>query len=235
MFLFEVIFPGSIAIAVNELYGKPVSYKILAKYVAQNHGEEIEGDNENLNPVQCIGGSAVSGLYNGGLFIITGETEVVGRMNIKSQKKVVLGIPEKYKEVDSKEQFDEEKKNLGKFLKTGKKYGSTIAYKILHQGLPAMKDTDLKPMGNIIYEYRFYMGSIKNCSYVYAPMIGITNNLKFLKEKRLVDVLSISSIGPTVFAITDNTKPVIEAFEKQGLTTTVTEVDNKRYKVVNKH
>ena len=226
---------SSAAAAVNELYGRPVSFKRLARYVAQNHGEEIDGDNKNLNPVQCIGGSAVSGLYSGGLFVITGETVVVGKMNVDSTKKVVLGIPKEYKEVDSKSQFDEEKRNLDKFLNTGKKHGPIIAYKILHHGLPAMKNNNLGPMGDIIYEYRFHMGSIKNCSYVYPPMVDITNNFRFLKEKKLVDILAISSIGPTVFAITDDIKPIIKAFGEQGLNTMVTEIENERYQVLKKH
>jgi predicted sugar kinase len=225
---------SGVATAINEIYGSPVTHEKLARYVAQNHGEEIDRDNENLNPVQCIGGSAVSGLYSGGLFVITGETVVVGKMDISADKKVVLGIPKNYKEVDSKSQFDEEKKNLDKFLKTGKKYGSLIAYKILHQGLPSMKLNNLKPMGDIIYEYRFNMGSIKNCSYVYPPMVEITNNLRSLKEKQLVDVLAISSIGPTIFAITNNTFPVLIAFKEQGLETRITEIENDRYKVLSK-
>ncbi len=78
------------------------------------------------------------------------------------------------------------------------------------------------------------MGSIKNCSYAYPPIVNITNNLKFLKEEKLVDVLAISSVGPIVFAITNDTKPVTEAFEKQGLITTITEVENEHYKVLEK-
>lgn len=223
---------AGVAAAINEFYGNPISPRQLIKYVAQNHGEEIDGNNRELNPVQCIGGSAVSGMLNGGLFVITGESEVITSMKIPKKKKVVLGIPSDFRDSDSKEQFDKEKNNLDKFLKTGKKFGPTIAYRFLHYAIPGMMVGDLKPLSDLIYEYRFKMGSIKNCSYVYPPMVPIAKKLAFLKEEGLAEVLSISSVGPTFFAITENSKKVRDVFKSNGLRTIETSISNKKYRVL---
>lgn len=225
---------AGVAAAINELYGNPISDSDLVKYVAQNHGEEIDGKDDYLNPVQCIGGSAVSGIMDGGLFVIAGESEVIGKMDIPASMKVVLGIPKDFEDVDSDKQFDEEKKNLKKFLKTGQKYGPTIAYRLLHEVLPSLKNNQLKAIGDLIFDYRFKMGSIQNCSYVYPPMVELAEKLKFLKEKNVVDVLAISSVGPAFFAITDNVKKVQNEFEKHNLSTIVTEISNSKYKILNK-
>lgn len=222
---------AGVAAAINELYGNPISERDLVKYVAQNHGEEIDGQNEYLNPVQCIGGSAVSGIMNGGLFIIAGESEVIGKADISNSKKVVIGIPRDFEDIDSDKQFNEEKKNLKRFLRTGQKYGPIIAYRLLHNVLPSLRDGDLKTLGDLIFDYRFKMGSIKNCSYVYPPMVDLANKLKVLKKKKIVDVLAISSVGPAFFAITENTEAVKAIFEENNLSTIVTEISNDKYRV----
>src|SRR5258708_5440577 len=61
---------ASVACAINELYGRPILDRDLVKYLAQNHGEEIDGRDDYINPVQCIGGSVACGSYSGGLGII---------------------------------------------------------------------------------------------------------------------------------------------------------------------
>ena len=93
---------AGVAVAINELYGNPIKLDLLAKYVAQNHGEEISGNDNELIPVQCIGGSAIGGFFNGGLKIITGETCLIKSMYVPKKYKVVIGFPKDFKERDSK-------------------------------------------------------------------------------------------------------------------------------------
>ncbi|NJK71183.1 MAG: hypothetical protein HC932_02915 [Thermales bacterium] len=88
---------------INELYGNPISAQNLVKYSAQNHGEEIDKDDESLIPVQCIGGSAASGLFNGSVLILAGESEVVTNIAIEKKYKVLIGIPKDYTPKDSEE------------------------------------------------------------------------------------------------------------------------------------
>jgi len=44
------------------------------------------------------------------------------------------------------------------------------------------------------------MGSIDNCSYAYPKLVQLASRLAFLKTK-VVDILSISSVGPSFFAV----------------------------------
>jgi len=223
---------AAVACAINEIYGRPINDVTLVRYLAQNHGEEIENDENFINPVQCIGGSAAAGIFEGGLLIIAGDSCVVKTMNILSCYQVIIGIPSDFKQEDSMTMLRKEIKNLKKFKKTGEKFGPQIAYNILHKVLPSMEKGDLATIGDVIYDYRFNMGSIKNCSFVYPKLVSLTNKLAFLKKKGITDVLSISSVGPGIFAITKNKNRCLEVFKKVGLKTITTKIENNKYKIV---
>ncbi|MCE9628723.1 MAG: hypothetical protein K8Q91_01880 [Candidatus Vogelbacteria bacterium] len=208
---------ASVSVAINELYGKPIDDKELVRYCAQNHGEEIDGNDEELVPVQSIGGSAAAGLVSGGMQVLAGESVVIKNMNISDEYSVVIGIPKDYVPLDAKESLDKELSALDGFLNTGKVYGKEIAYNILHDGLPAMECGNLIPFGNIIFEYRFNMGSINNCSFCYPPIMNIAEKISFLKHDGYADVLSLSSVGPGFFAITKDPDFCTKTFESLGM------------------
>ena len=225
---------SSVACAINEAYGNPIDGNSLIKYLAQNHGEEIDGDISYLNPVQCIGGSAAAGICNSGLILLAGESVPIAKMNIPHEYRIVLGIPKDLDDLDSSILMKKEMQCLNKFIKTGKKYGKVIAYNILHKMLPAMIEGDLKTVGDIIYEYRFEMGSIKNCSFTYKKLPKLCNELSFLKKGNVVEVLSISSVGPAIFAVTKNPDICKKSFNAKGLKTFCFCINNNGYKVIKK-
>jgi len=225
---------AGVASAINELFGNPISPSNLIQYLAQNHGEEIDGDSKNLNPVQCIGGSAAAGLFKGGLLILAGESRVIATMNISNTYKVVIGIPKDYIEFDSKILLEKEMTNFDKFMETGKTFGPTLAYNLLHYGLPSMVGGDLKPIGKIIFDYRFNMGSIKNCSYCYPQMVDLASKLAPLFLNGNADVLALSSVGPAFFAITKKQDMCASLFEKNNLNTIITDLENGTYTIINK-
>ena len=223
---------AGVAAAINELFGKPISAETLIRYLAQNYGEEIDGDLEHLNPVQCIGGSAASGLTKGGVLVLAGENTVIATGKINEEYTVLIGIPNDYMFGDSKLQFEEEKENLGSFLECGEKYRYEIAYNILHYFLPEMFAQDVKTMGDVIWDYRYNKGSINNCSYTYPKLPDLMDKLMFLKKEGYAEVLAISSVGPAIFAITQNANKCIEAFEKYDIRTISTKIHNDTYKIV---
>ncbi len=225
---------ASVACAINELYGKPVKAKDLVQYTAQNHGEEIDGDEEKISPVQCIGGSSAGGQYEGALMVLAGESRVIGTMNVDESYKVLIGLPKDFVELDAKILLAKELEVMDKFINCGKIYGPTIAYKILHFVLPAMIEGDLKTVGDLLYEYRFEMGSIENCSYCYPPLTALCNRLAFLKKEGIVDLLSISSVGPAIVAVTKNVVACRKAFEKENLNIYEFNPENRSYIVEEK-
>ena len=225
---------AGVANAINEIYGNPVTPSQMVKYLAQNHGEEIDGDENNINPVQCIGGSAACGTFGGGVVIIAGENTVVKTANINKDYKIVIGIPKNFKYPDSKYLMDKEIENLPKFMACGKKYGPKIAYKMFHDCLPALENGNIKPLGDLIFDYRWNMGSIDNCSFVYPPINKIAKDIVFLKLDGYADVLALSSVGPGFFAITKDPKVCEKAFKKEGMNTYKTTIHNGKYMVIEK-
>jgi len=223
-----------VACAINELFGRPISPADLLQYLAQNHGEEIDNQPNLLNPVQCIGGSAAAGLYKGALLVLAGQSRVIKSMNLKGNYQVIIGIPKDFKELDSKLLLKKELSVIDNFLKCGKKYGPIIAYKVLHLVLPAMAEGDLTTIGDVVFDYRFKMGSIKNCSYAYPGLVDLTNRLAFLKTKGLVDLLSISSVGPAIIAVAKNISYAQKAFTKERLKILITKPENSAYKILEK-
>lgn len=223
---------AAVAASINELYGNPISAHDLIKYLAQNHGEEIDGDEKNLQRVQCIGGSAAAGLVHGGMITLAGVGVPVATMRIAKDRKVVIGIPRDFIAPDAKTLMRKERQHMSAFVKTGKKYGATIAYHILHTTLPAMREGNLKVASRIIFTYRFKYGSIKNCSFVYPRMNQIAQSIQGLFTREDVDTLSLSSVGPAFFAITTNQTQCRTAFEKAGMRVFVTKINNDGYKVL---
>ncbi len=224
---------AGVSAAINELYGSPIEKSDLNKYVAQNHGEEIDGDEENIQQVQCIGGSAASGYYNAGLIVLAGESIVVAQMKIDSSYKVVIGIPEDFVPMDSREMMELEEKNLDKFVQTGEKYGPEIAYRMLHEAMPGLVSGDMSRMGDLIFDYRFKMGSIDNCSFIYPRMNDIAKKIAYLKDK-VTPVLSLSSVGPAFFAVSKHSDKIVAEFRKNGMNVIITEIENNKYKSLRK-
>src|SRR3989344_1874130 len=223
---------AGVASAINELYGSLIPPQILLRYLAQNHGEEIEANNEYLCSIQCLGGAAAAGLFKAGMMIIAGENTIIATSTIPLKYKVVIGIPKDYAPLDSKKLLELEIKNIHKFVNTGEKMGDKIAYNVLHKMLPAMINGDLSSIGDVIYDYRFNMGSIDNCSFSYPKVAELAKKLSLLKKKGLAPILSLSSVGPSFFVITEHVTDCKNYFEKFGLSTIVTNIENNGYKII---
>ncbi len=223
---------ASVACAINELYDKPIKRDDLLQYLAQNHGEEINNHDDMLSPVQCIGGSAAAGLFDGGMIVLAGKSRVIASMKIDGNYKAVIGIPKDFKELDAQTLLYRETKIFDKVIECGKKFGNSIAYNCLHNVLPAMAEGDISAIGDFIFDYRYNMGSIAYCSYTYDKLLSIAKKVAFLKRKGIVDILSISSVGPAFFAITKNYKTCKENFENVNLKTYIADIENDTYKIL---
>lgn len=220
---------ASVAAAINEIYGCPISDIELITYLAQNHGEEIDGDSGHLQHVQCIGGSAASGLTSGGMVILAGNSVPIAKMDISPDHTVIIGIPNGFSPPDAEELMRLEIENMSKFIATGKKFREKIGYRVTHETLPSMVLGNLRLASKLIFDYRFDYGSIRNCSFVYPEVIRIAEKLRRLYERGLVDTLALSSVGPAFFAITKNTEECIALFEENDLRVLTSKISNERY------
>jgi len=208
---------AAVAAAINELYGRPIDLAHLRQYVAQNHGEEIDGDENHLMPVQCLGGSAAAGMCRGSVLIIAGKSSVISAANLDEKYQIVIGVPRDFTEMDAKIALQEEVKHFPDFARTGHEYGPIIAYRLVHECLPALSHNDIRPLGELIFDYRFRMGSIKNCAFMYPRIIDIANELEELKKEGKATILGLSSVGPAMFAVTEYVPECVEKFEAVGL------------------
>lgn len=222
---------ASVASAINEIYGNPISPTGLVRYLAQNHGEEIDDNDELLQHVQCIGGSAASGLIRGGMKILAGQSVPIASMDIDSSYTVLIGIPEDFVAPDALTLMELEVANMNNFVKTGDAYRDKIGYRVTHEVLPAMVEGKLREASRLLFDYRFDYGSIRNCSFVYPRVNTIAENIRYLYEDGIVDTLALSSVGPAFFAITKDSKACKDAFLENELEVMETHIVNDGYEV----
>lgn len=232
---------SAVAAAINELYGCPIENNELIKYLASNHGEEIsDNDKENLKVVQCIGGGATNGLTEEGVIIIAGKSTTIAKL--KYEGEVLIGVPKDFVQKDAKVLMELEEQNLWKFKKTGDQYAEKIAYNLLHKALPDLVNGSIKELADIVYEYRFNMGSNENCSFVYDGLVELGNELRCLYENSECEFLALSSVGPAFFVIVKNSNQKENCIKKMrelnlniiesSICNTTYLVNNKKYRKV---
>ena len=152
-----------------------------------------------MKVVQCIGGGATNGLTEEGIIIIAGKSTTIAK--IKYESDVLIAFPNDFVQKDAKVLMELEEKNLWKFKKTGEEYANKIAYNLLHKALPGMANGSIKELADIVFDYRFNMGSNENCSFVYDGLMKISNEIRKLYEEENCEFLALSSVGPAFFAI----------------------------------
>ena len=109
--------------------------------------------------------------------------------------------------------------------------GKEIAYRLVHEVMPGLGNGDLSKSKELIFDYRWDMESIKNCSFVYPGLVELAERMRPLKNDSKVQILSLSSVGPGFFALTTDTDYVEEKFKELGLRTITTTIHNGAYSV----
>lgn len=222
---------ASVASAINELFSCPLDAASLSRLCTQNHGEEVDSDPSKITPVQCLGGSVIGGNYEGGLMIVAGRATPIFTMQIPSDLSVVIGVPQDYKHPDSAELMKQETENMEGFISSGQTYAREIAYNLVHDVIPDLVEGSLKSCKELIYQYRWNMGSIKNCSFALPRIVDIAEELRKYQHDEEIEIFSLSSVGPGFFALTTNPKKVVKDFHKLNMRTFVTTIYNDTYKI----
>ena len=210
---------AAVAAAVNELYGCPVTAHGLVKFLALNHGEEIDGEEHRLLPVQCLGGSAAAGLIPGAVQVIAGAHVPLLQAGLPEDVHIVLGMPRNPLIRDARASLAAEALHFDAFTTTGRTHGPEIAYRLLHDAWPALADGDLRPLGSLLFDYRFRMGSLANCAFSHPDLLATGKKVEHIFTDRLAEVLTLSSVGPTFAALTRTPEACEQAFADAGLDT----------------
>lgn len=150
--------------------------------------------------------------------------------------KIIIGVPKDFELKDANYLMEKEEENLYKFKKTGELYSEKIAYELLHRALPGIANESIKELADIVFDYRFNMGSIDNCSFVYPDMVVQAKEIRKLYENNKCEFLSLSSVGPAYFAIVKNGEQLEECskvFKDLNMNIMISEVNNETYIVNN--
>ena len=205
--------------AINQLFGNHMPKHLMLQYLAQNHGEEISGQAEMLMPVQCIGGSAAAGLYPADMLLITGKNTVIFQRLLPLGYTWILGWPENFVSPDAQTAMEREMESLEKFEEIGRKYKQKIAWRILHELLPAATQGDFLKVGDVIEWYRYDLGSIDACSFSWPSLRQIANEVLRLRHEGHADIVTISSVGPACCVLTRNPDICKQYMDQLGLMT----------------
>jgi predicted sugar kinase len=197
-----------------------------------NHGEEVDGSDSDLIQVQSVGGSGICGHFSGGIIVNAGKAVPIFRANLPKTYKVIIGIPKSFTHPDSNELMNKELDNMSGFQNTGKEFGGLIAYRLINEAIPGIIQKDYKPCKDLIFDYRWDMGSIKNCSFVCPEIIEIAEKLRPLKNNKDIKFISLSSVGPGFFIITEKPDLAKGIFEKLNMSVLETDIYSDKYKVV---
>lgn len=217
----------AVAAGINKLYGSPISRAQLLKYLTQNYGEEINGDDKRLVQIQSIGGGAATALYGGGMVAIAGESVVINRSRIPKKFSFVFGIPSSYKKYDAKTMIEKEEAIFPKMKRASRSHAYEISWYVLHRLLPAMKDGDLMRLGDIIHKVKFEFGSLENDRHLWPDMYDILIQLARDRKKENIEILSYSCSGPLIYALTTKPESAQNMFEEFDLDTFLSAADNK--------
>lgn len=223
-----------VAAAINELFGGPVQPLDLIHYMVSNHGEEVDGSAEGLIQVQSVGGSGICGHFVGGIIVNAGKAVPIFRANLPKTYKVVIGIPKSFSHPDSNELMNKELDNMTGFQNTGKEFGGLVAYRLINEVIPGIIQKDYKPCKDLIFDYRWDMGSIKNCSFVCPEIVDIAEKLRPLKNDKDVIFLSLSSVGPGFFIITEKPEKAERIFESLDMFVFTSDIYNDKYQIIEK-
>jgi len=222
------------AAAVNELFGNPLGALELARFCSHNYGEEIDEDKERLVSVQSIGGSAMCGLLRGGLLIVSGEAVPIYSAELDESLQVVIGVPSDYRPLDAEELIRAEVDNIKGFQDSGEKHAQEVAYRLVHKVLPGLVLGDVNPCKDLIFDFRWNMGSVRNCSFAYPGIVDLAESLRDLGEDERATIIAPSSVGPAFFSLTKDPEYITHRFSELDMKTFTTNIHNGRYIVQEK-
>jgi len=223
---------ASVMAAINALYHHPIAPLTLVRYAAQNHGEEIDNDDEHLYPVQCIGGSAICGHFKGGLQVVAGAATPIFLMHLPDDLSVIIALPPHHSSADAAELMMAEEAMFESFDQAGIQYSQEIAYRMIHEVLPGLVKYDLEPCKQLVYDYRWKMGSIRNCAFSHPQLMHFASLIEPLVNDDEVHLLSLSSVGPVFFALTTAPDRIMTYLNTLGFSTMRTEVYNETYSII---
>jgi beta-RFAP synthase len=210
--------------ALNVAVGSPLNSEEIRLLIGHNYVEETEDGRVTLGFETGVGPAAAT---YGGMVITGDELALVYRHTFAVDKNVFVIIPPTMVSSAGRTEFDllmNRARNLDYQDRELK------AYLLLMDLIPALEKSDLKKIGDIIWEIEF-RGSKR--AEVEHHGFEIYYNMSLLRESGL-EFVGMSSVGPSIAIVTEKTRDEIAKLVLPlGLTIAIeTKVDNTGLRIV---
>jgi predicted sugar kinase len=157
-----------------------------------------------------MGAAAAVGLFGGGMLVLSGNAAVVARMPVPETHCFVIATTRLGQNSDAATQLSEDIRTYEELRRFSTSARFEIAYDVLNSMLPAMLVGNLREIGEVIVRHRLSDNQIQRYKTRYPQLAPIPAILRNLFRERNADVVSISSTGPTAFALTTRPEQVRE-------------------------
>lgn len=194
----------AVCIGINEVLGRPFTGRELRRILGYHSCEESPTGNGYLIRAFETGIGAMVGV-NGGWVLGTDDLEMVYRVDLPDTKAIIFipDVPSLEDEFTGKETAAESEAELllrrARYLDSMQ---SCIKSQIIMMNLlPAMIKRDLKTMGDAMFDLSFLGSKRAECEQHGSYGAPIYNYISTFREIG-AEVAGMSSVGPTIFAIT---------------------------------
>ena len=208
----SAIMAETIAYAINELLGKPLSFRELRKLVAYNFVEESDKDKKMLFPGASTGGS-FNTIRRGGFVITSSECEEIFHGEIPEDMRFIVGVPNV--QVAGPEASETDVNIMGWERHNERINAAKSCLWILTEVMPYWVKGDYKKVGDAFYNYTLFGGKAMQMLFYRCDAAGM---LFELKEAGLEGGW-MTSAGPGLVVYTQNQEKVEKAkriFERRG-------------------
>jgi len=205
--------------AINLLFGSPLSQEEIRWIVAYNFVEVCGG--KLARAMETGVGTYV--ILNGGLAVIADDLRMVYAREFLPDYHVALIDP------GSVRPSHEEPENVPVFLKSQQEdlaFRYQKSYIILMDLIPALYRNDVRAIGEIFWRFQFGGTNLFLIQNYRDGGLRILRIMTGLRSKG-VPIVGLSSVGPTVYAISTEPELIHEVCDELGAPFALTRVDNK--------
>lgn len=187
----------AVCVALNEAFGRPLDLRDLRKLAARNYVEEAPGHGDRLVMGFETNIGAMVGIH-GGMVVGSDDCELIYRIPFPPDMKALLVVPDLGEGKSSGE--EEADALLGRARDFDRGDAERKAYLVLMNLLPAMIAGDFARVGDVVYQLAL-LGSKKAEIMLHGDGGKEIFETMAMLRRQGAEVVSMSSVGPAVFAL----------------------------------
>lgn len=191
----SAIMGETVAYAINELFGKPLTFRELRKIVAYNFVEESDTEKEKLFPGASTGGS-FNTIKEGGFVITSSEAEKIFHEKIPEEAYFVVGTPNV--QTAGPEASETDVNIMGWERHNERVNAAKSCLWILMEIMPYWVAKKYKEAGEAFYNYTLFGGKAMQMLFYRCDAAGIL----FAIKEAGIEGGWMTSAGPSLVAFT---------------------------------